>query len=100
MEFSQYDFHLIASALASRVNKNLELLSAMKKEGHHDAFMLDLTMENLYLLIKIEDGNPDPGYNGPNGGLQRYLLNPKEVYANLEKCRADLHAAITKSLGL
>lgn len=85
MEFSRTDYHIFATALARTINIDLELLARLEVEyGNDYAFMLDLVIERLFLLNKIE--------KEAGQGLQTYLLNPNKVYDTLVIKRNDYNA--------
>lgn len=76
-----HDFHILATCLARTINRDMELLSECREETNH-AFMLELQIERLVLLMKLERMA-----NRGGQGLQMYLTNPQEVYDNLCKER-------------
>lgn len=74
---SDHDFHLLATALARTINRDMDLLRAPASAIHAE-FMQDLQIERLTLLIKLEKMA-----NRGGQGLQMYLANPVEVLDNL-----------------
>lgn len=83
--FSERDFHLLATALARTINRDLELL----QEGEAGDFMRDLIIERIELLIRLE--------REAGKALQIYLTNPQTVYANLCAERNAANIAFNKS---
>lgn len=72
---SDHDFHLLATALARTINRDMELLK--ESESNKD-FWRETQIERLTLLIKLEKSA-----NRGGQGLQMYLTNPVEVLNNL-----------------
>jgi len=72
---SDHDFHLLATALARTINRDMEFLK--ESESNKD-FWRDIQIERLTLLIKLERSA-----NRGGQGLQMYLTNPVEVLDNL-----------------
>lgn len=94
MDISRTDSHIIQGALARTINLDLKLIASLEKEnGDELFFMLDLVIERVALLLKFQTESIE--------GLQNYLLNPKEVLANLCQKRdnwaAERNAAYLKS---
>ncbi|NBS60129.1 MAG: hypothetical protein EBS65_24440 [Betaproteobacteria bacterium] len=72
---SDHDFHLLATALARTINRDIEFLK--ESESNKD-FWRDLQIKRLTLLIKLERSA-----NRGGQGLQMYLTNPVEILNNL-----------------
>lgn len=80
MEFSESDIHIIQTALARTINLDLGLLTRLIEAKEDYFFIMELTIERLMLLCKLET---------KYGQTQRYLLNAREVYNNLICKRND-----------
>lgn len=83
---SDHDYHLLATALARTINRDLELLDECKESAD---FMRDLIIERLILLMKLQK---EAGRE-----LQMYLTNPQTVYDNLCWDRSAANVAFNKS---